>query len=227
MELYFLRHGRSVSRGDWNDDDAERPLTEEGEGALAHEAATFLRLGLRPDLVVSSPLLRARQTAEIAARGMEIAGRVIVDERVGEGLGLKRLRRVLRDHDGAERIMIVGHEPDLSTVVRKLTGGSVVCTKGSLVRVDMADAEAQKGRLVWLLQAETLIGQALAPPIPTAVAAPSSGDSSPPEGTEYGEHTAVAPSGERVPLLEDVEGEPAGGDAEPAEADGDAGKAAA
>jgi len=200
MQLYFLRHGQSVGRSAWKGPDGERPLTEEGRGALAHEAATLLRLGLKPDVIVSSPLVRARETAEIVAGGLGAGDRVVVDDRVAEWFGVRRLRKVLREHGDIKRIMLVGHEPDFSTIIGKLTGGRVVCTKGSLARVDVDAADAGTGELVWLLQAEVLTAEALAPPVTAGQATRAKDEDIREEGRE--QPMAVAPSGEHVPLLQ-------------------------
>ena len=159
MELYFLRHGRSVSRADWAEDDGQRPLTEDGRLDMAREVATLARFGLRPDLIVTSPLRRARQTAEIVAAGLEASDRLIDDDRLAQGFGPKRLRKVLRAHKEARHIMLVGHEPDFSATIGKLTGGRVLCSKGGLARVDIADIEDRHGELVWLWQANQLVGE--------------------------------------------------------------------
>ncbi len=196
MEIYFLRHGRSVSREHWAGSDEERPLSEEGKAAMAHEAATFARLGLRPDLIISSPLRRARETAEIAAIGLGEVGRSIVDGRLREGFGVKQLRQILRETGHAKRLLLVGHEPDFSATIRKLTGARAVCSKGSLARVDVGGGGATDGQLVWLLQAAELTGEALASSEGTARVKPGS--------SQPGEQAArvMAPSGEKVPLLD-------------------------
>src|SRR4051812_10479632 len=66
MRLYLLRHGPAVEREDWTGDDAERPLTTEGERAT-EKAIKGMRTLLRADEILTSPLRRARQTAELAA----------------------------------------------------------------------------------------------------------------------------------------------------------------
>ena len=67
MELYFLRHGKSVPRSEWEGDDESRPLTEAGVSALAHASWTLARLGVAPDVLITSPMERAQRTAEIVA----------------------------------------------------------------------------------------------------------------------------------------------------------------
>ena len=160
MELYFVRHGRSVDENDWSGDDDSRPLTEDGKAAMAHEAATLAGLGLVPDVVVTSPLVRARQTADIIAAGLE-ARDVVTDERLRPGVGLTRLRKILHDHADAARLVVVGHEPDFSALIGKLTGARVTMGKGALARVDLADDEYREGTLVALRQADDLSGDTL------------------------------------------------------------------
>ena len=122
MELCFLRHGLAGRRSEWKGDDDKRPLTEEGMAQTAREAVGLGKLGLVPDLILTSPLVRARQTAEIAARELGIANRVAVDERLGYGFRRKKLRELLSEHAGVNRLMLVGHEPDFSAVIGKLIG---------------------------------------------------------------------------------------------------------
>ena len=118
MELYFLRHGEA-DWPNWNKPDDERPLTKRGKKEM-HEVAKFLgRLKVRPDLIVTSPLPRASQTAEIAADYLK--AKVRKDELLAPGFGMSELRTVLKRHR-AKVLMLVGHEPDFTTVISGLTG---------------------------------------------------------------------------------------------------------
>jgi phosphohistidine phosphatase len=65
MKLYFLRHGLAGDQENWHGDDQSRPLTEQGMQAMHHEAETIAKLGLGLELVLTSPFVRAAQTAEI------------------------------------------------------------------------------------------------------------------------------------------------------------------
>ena len=157
--LYFLRHGLA-DRAAWSgDDDDLRPLTPEGERRLAISARTLDRLNLGVDLILTSPLTRARQTAEIAAAGIGAAGNVRIDEGLSHGFGIDDVTRLLRTHEDRERLMLVGHEPSFSQVIGRLCDrAAVVCKKGSLARVDLYDlAEPPRGQLVWLLQPKVLV----------------------------------------------------------------------
>jgi phosphohistidine phosphatase len=152
MKVYLLRHGKAGNRLEWQGDDDDRPLTAEGEEALRREAEALRALGLAPDVIVTSPLARARRTAEIVADGLGLRARVVEDERLAHGFDARRLAQVLAAHAAAEAVMVVGHEPDFSATVSELIGGGeIVLKKGGLARVDVTAPVAGGGELVWLL----------------------------------------------------------------------------
>lgn len=152
MKVYFLRHGKAANRAEWAGGDDDRPLTREGEEAMTREAAALRALDLAPDVIVTSPLARARRTAEIVADGLGLRGRLVEDERLAHGFDVHRLAQVLAAHDPADVVMVVGHEPDFSAAVAELIGGGeIVMKKGGLARVDVTAPVAGGGELVWLL----------------------------------------------------------------------------
>lgn len=156
MELYFLRHGLAGQRGEWTGDDSQRPLTEEGQVRMAREAETIAALNLKFDWIVSSPLVRAHQTAEIVARRLSATDRLIIDDRLAPGCGPRQLAAILSDHADATSLMLVGHEPDFSEMIGHLTGGRVECKKGSLACVRLTNPVALKGDLTLLLPPRVL-----------------------------------------------------------------------
>src|SRR3954470_16770292 len=136
MELYFLRHGIATDVAPAGLGDAGRPLTKEGIAKMQAGARGMRRLDLQLDALLSSPLVRARATAAIVARelGLELQ---LADE-LAPGCDMAQLFALLGEHRGAERVMLVGHEPDFSTLISALTGGSqVLMKKGGLGRVDI------------------------------------------------------------------------------------------
>lgn len=152
MELYVLRHGDAGSRETWNGSDAERPLSNEGAARMEREAATLARLALPIDVVLTSPLVRARQTAEIVVRRLDLIGALREDDRLAPGFGPEDLGHILQDYRDRRAILLVGHEPDLSAVVSACIGGGLVeCKKGGLARVDIKNPGSIEGVLVWLL----------------------------------------------------------------------------
>jgi len=123
MDLYVLRHGIPVDSGDWLGDDASRPLTENGTAELEN-ALTALRdsgeVGV--DLVLTSPAVRAHQTAQIAAR--ILLARLEILPALAAGLGPATLMHALEGRTLPNRLMVVGHNPDLPMLVAALAGGS-------------------------------------------------------------------------------------------------------
>jgi phosphohistidine phosphatase len=152
MRVYFLRHGKAESRSAWRGDDADRPLTPEGEEAMRREAEALRASDLTLDLIVTSPLARARRTAEIVADELGLGGRIVKDDRLAPGFDVRHLEQVLAAHGPADAVMVVGHEPDFSeTIAELIGGGDVVMKKGGLARVDVSAPAAGGGQLVWLL----------------------------------------------------------------------------
>lgn len=157
MQIFFMRHG-AADRSRWSGADYERPLTPEGRADVEKSARRLREIGLCPDRILTSPLVRARQTAEILAKVLEIEDCLGVDERLDPAFDPARLRSILSDYESAEGIVLVGHEPSFSEVIGALIGGgTVVCKKGSVARVDLAGPGSAHGELVWLLQPKTLI----------------------------------------------------------------------
>ncbi len=157
--LYFLRHGLA-DHPDFRGDDDRRPLSREGEVRLRGQAGFLAGLDLDLDVILTSPLTRAAQTAAIVAGRLGLADRVLEEPRLGLGFGVAALAAILAELPAThQRIMLVGHEPSFSTVVGAITGGSdVVCKKGGLARVDLYAGEDLRGRLVWLLPPKVMQG---------------------------------------------------------------------
>jgi phosphohistidine phosphatase len=147
--LYFLRHGKAGDPRSVNDD--LRELTSGGIRALRAAAPLWRRLNLRPDLVLSSPLARALQTAELLCEAL--GGSPVVDDRLRPGARWDHFARAMADHPDARRVMFVGHEPDLSSTIELLVGASSVrMRKGSLACVEFYGVpEPGAGEIAWLL----------------------------------------------------------------------------
>ncbi len=152
MKLYLLRHGPAGDRNAWKDDDAKRPLTKRGKKKMRRIAKTIARWRLGVDLIISSPYLRAAETAEIVARKLKLQDKLVRDDCLAYGFNMEKLTSLLGAFPKAEAIMFVGHEPDFSQTIGYLTGGSrVVVKKGGLACVDLPDRKALKGELLWLV----------------------------------------------------------------------------
>jgi phosphohistidine phosphatase len=161
MRLFLLRHGiAEPASGDMADFD--RPLTAEGHVELEVIARGLLRLRMRPDRILSSPLVRARQTAEIV--GPVLGVTVELADELSSGALFDDFQRLLRRHSSTTSLLLVGHEPDFSDTAATLIGahdGSLTLKKAGLIRIDLdSRAEPGRGRLRWLLTPGqlTLIG---------------------------------------------------------------------
>ena len=143
MRLYFLRHG-AADWPDWDKPDEERPLTKEGRKEM-HAVGKFLgQLKVKSDVILTSPLLRATQTADIAAEHLKV--RVHEEKLLAPGFRVEELTRLLRKYP-QQVLMLVGHEPDFSLTIGALTGASVKLSKAGVALVDL---NLQKGKLLWL-----------------------------------------------------------------------------
>src|SRR5881275_1440473 len=145
MQLYFLRHGEA-DWPDWKKSDDERPLTDFGKKEMRDVAKFLARLKVAPDLIVTSPLPRASQTAKIAAEYLK--AKVREDELLAPGFGVSELQTVLKRHR-SKVLMLVGHEPDFTNVISGLTGARLKLAKAGVALVDL-DPESEVGRLLWL-----------------------------------------------------------------------------
>ena len=150
LELYLLRHAHAGDPSEWVGDDDLRPLSAHGR-RQAQDLGQFLaRLAFLPDLLVSSPRLRARQTAELV--GEEIGVQVGLDDRLAASLDLDDLSVILDDL-GGQRVVLVGHDPDFSELAAVLCGAQrLELRKGAMARIDtVLPLLAGAGMLRWLL----------------------------------------------------------------------------
>jgi len=157
VTLYFLRHGQAGNRAEWQGDDSARPLTTDGKRRMQREAAAIRALGVSPEVILSSPLVRAQQTAEILAEGLDLRDRLVTDRRLGPGFDPRQLKALLAAHRDASALLLVGHEPDFSdTISRLIGGGRLDLKKGGLALVELEDRATPAGRLLWLLPPRVL-----------------------------------------------------------------------
>ena len=158
MKLYILRHGIAVMQDDLDyARDAERPLTSKGKRQLRQTAAVMKKMGLRFDLILSSPYLRAKQTAEIVAASLKLKNRLKFSEALAPDGNPKELIRELNESKAApESVLLVGHEPYLSGLVSLLTTGGTALAmdfkKGGLCKLETEQpGYGRCATLVWLL----------------------------------------------------------------------------
>jgi phosphohistidine phosphatase len=158
-ELYLLRHGLAEPRGEAWPDDAKRPLTPRGMSRLRRSGDALARLGLPVDVVLTSPLVRARQTAEIVASAFNPRPPLVNVEVLAPGGTPDALARELEKHVRRPHILIVGHEPGMGELAAWLVGARnpVEFKKGGICRIDVEGAALRgAGALRWLLTPKIL-----------------------------------------------------------------------
>jgi len=140
---------------DWEGDDDLRPLTSKGRRQAERLGRFLCEHGIRPDVIVSSPKVRALQTAEIVAA--ELGMSVRRDDRLAVDFGKRELWALLDDL-GAREPMLVGHDPDFSGLLGYLVDAAgLTMRKGSLATVDLETRLGDgEGVLRWLLPPELL-----------------------------------------------------------------------
>lgn len=160
VELYILRHGEAGKKLPSGNKDSERPLTVTGEQEVEEVAESLSDLGLKFDAIISSPLKRALQTAEIVAKVLKAKKKIeLWDELKPESSHsdfYKRLSQVKRESS----VLVVGHEPFLSSMIGDLvfSGGNnsaqgrIVLKKSGLAKVAVTSFQPRaQGELRWLL----------------------------------------------------------------------------
>ncbi|MBA2254128.1 MAG: histidine phosphatase family protein [Chloroflexi bacterium] len=155
VELYLLRHAHAGDPAAWRGPDEDRPLSVKGR-KQSKRLGTFLADGgFRPDAILSSPKLRAVQTAKVVAR--ELRAKVHTNARLASDVSLEMLERVLDEAPGAQRVVVVGHDPDFSDLLSLLSGTVLELAKGALARIDIdRPLRPGRGELRWLVPPDAL-----------------------------------------------------------------------
>ncbi len=157
MNLFILRHGIAVEHGAAGyENDDERPLTSKGERKVWMIAEAMKALEISFDLILSSPLVRARETAEIVAEVLKSKKRMELTDTLAPQESAKRLIDYLNDQGAVDDVLLVGHEPFLSRLISLLISGdseaSVLLKKGGFCKLSMEDLQqGQCATLEWLL----------------------------------------------------------------------------
>ena len=154
MILYVMRHAEAVEGNDTLQDEW-RYLTEKGRSAADKVSASIATYGPKPRLTITSPLTRAVQTAEIAAGNACRKNVVVASELLLPGADIAALVAHLRGRGDAGRVMLVGHEPQLGSLVATLLGredGAVSLKKGACVALKFErDSDDKQARFLWYL----------------------------------------------------------------------------
>lgn len=159
VELYIVRHAIAAERGPEWPDDSKRPLTERGVERFREIVDGLVWLDAQIEVVLTSPLVRARQTAEYVASGLPSKPPLAVVDALAPGhVAAEIMEQVAREARGHKRVAAVGHEPDLGELVAWLLGSrrAIPMKKGGVCRIDLDSLTARHGTLVWHLPPKAL-----------------------------------------------------------------------
>lgn len=158
LEVLLLRHADAGDSMAWTRPDAERPLSPKGQRQAARVARWLISIDHRPDAIITSPKVRAAETAAVVADAFGMA--VVSEPRLAGVLDVDLLVAILHDAGGPSRPMLVGHDPDFSEMAALLSGvPTLEMRKGALVRIDIVPPlDAGGGTLRWLVPPDALPG---------------------------------------------------------------------
>jgi phosphohistidine phosphatase len=161
MKIHLLRHGIAAVLGKENNfRDEERALTVEGIEKMRQAAQGLKRLQVEFDLIVSSPLVRARQTAEIVAEALKFRQPLDEWDELAPGEAVDAVLRRLQDFSQCKSVLLVGHQPGIGCITSYLVFGdakvSLPLKKGALFCVQANDPPPWAGELLWTLPSRML-----------------------------------------------------------------------
>lgn len=155
MVLDILRHGIAEERRPGLAD-ARRCLTEEGRDKLRRVLRRAARAGAAPSLILSSPLARAVQTAELAAEELGCKRPIVKTGALAPDADAKVMWNELARYAGEPEVLLAGHQPHIGAFTAHVLGAprlNIEFKKGALVRVSVDLAETGRGTLEWMLTA--------------------------------------------------------------------------
>jgi phosphohistidine phosphatase len=156
IQLHLLRHADAGDPDAWTGPEEVRPLSDKGR-RQSERLGRFLRsIGFKPDAILTSPKVRAAQTAEIVAEAIGVP--VVAEPRLGEGVTLSAVEAILADAGDPAKPVLVGHDPDLTELLGELCASArVPLKKGALARIDIQrPLRPGRGALHWLVPPDLL-----------------------------------------------------------------------
>jgi phosphohistidine phosphatase len=138
-ELYLIRHGIAEERGEKWPDDSKRPLSADGMSKMERTARGLARLEVALDVILTSPLIRTRQTADIVAAELDQHPPIVNTEALAPGGDFAAVVAALEKQSRRTRIGLVGHEPAIGELAARLIGSRhpIEFKKGAVCRIDV------------------------------------------------------------------------------------------
>src|SRR3954468_19673869 len=159
LELYLVRHGIAAERGkDWPDD-SKRPLTPAGIARLKKAAHGLNAIGVGFDQIVTSPLVRTRQTAEVFAEELKSKPPIVTSDSLAPAGTPAAVMQEITKHVRRARVALVGHEPNLGELAAQLIGARnpLEFKKGGICRIDFDMLPPKGGGMLrWFLSPKML-----------------------------------------------------------------------
>ena len=153
-ELYLIRHGVTEERGDAWPDDAKRPLTESGISRLRKSMRGLAHAGVSFDVILTSPLVRTRQTAEVVAAEVSPRPPIVAVDSLATNGSYQAVLADLEKQARRTKIALVGHEPGIGELAARLAGSrhAFEFKKGAVCRIDIDTLPVQgPGTLIWFI----------------------------------------------------------------------------
>ena|SRR5579872_1087554 len=155
MIVYFIRHASAGERLDNPTKDEKRPLDEEGVLQCRSMGRILAAFEVRPDVILSSPLKRAVQTASSVANELGHEGKIFLEDALRPEARFEDFLEALRAHIRAESVIVVGHRPSIDEFVSRILGSqagtrpAVTMKKGTVAKVDLE--RRLRGTLQWCI----------------------------------------------------------------------------
>lgn len=148
MNLTFVRHGDAQNLAS---SDAERKLTDEGQSKIRKMGCHLKKNGEHYNLIFSSPLIRAKETALIISEASGYRNEVIIDERLNCNAHFKSIQDIVKENLTASHIMFVGHAPDMGIITAELLGMTheINFKKGSILKLSSSFIRSGEGNLIY------------------------------------------------------------------------------
>jgi phosphohistidine phosphatase len=153
-QIYLIRHGVAEERGEKWPDDTKRPLTADGTSRMEKAARGLAELNVSFDVVLSSPLVRARQTADVVAAELGGHPPIVNTDALAPGSDYAAIVAAIEKQSRNARIALVGHEPGIGELAARLIGSRhpIEFKKGAVCRIDLDEIPPNgPGDLRWLL----------------------------------------------------------------------------
>jgi len=156
IQLHLLRHAHAGDPMKWNGPDEVRPLSEKGRLQAERLGLLLADAEFEPDAILSSPKLRALDTARLVATPLGMPVRVVAE--LAGPLDIESMEALLAAHGSPRRPLLVGHDPDFSELAAAMIGvAELPLRKGTLIRIDLTGPlEPGAGVLRWMLPPELL-----------------------------------------------------------------------